>query len=94
MISNFDEFNSKEIEEASLDNNTLNLVFVKKILFIKKKTTLSIQANEDISSIRVDLLKKGTFINGQLKDKLTLTLKDNTQFQYKVTFKVKDIIRK
>jgi len=94
MISNFYEFDSKEIEEASLVNNTLNLVFVKKILFIKKKTTLSIQANEDISSIRVDLLKKGTFINGQLKEKLTLTLKDNTQFQYKVTFKVKDIIKK
>lgn len=79
----------QNVLSAEKESNTLKLGFIKKILFIKKKVTVSVIADEDISSLSVKslvggILKEVTYSSGRIKFVFTEAGKAST---YSFVFK-------
>jgi len=79
----------QDVLSAAKEANTLKLGFIKKILFIKKKVTVSIVADEDISSLSVknligETFKDVSYSSGRIKFIFSESEKPST---YSFTFK-------
>lgn len=91
-LTSLEAYKNKNIEQVELKNDVLTFTYLKKILFFKKYNEISFYSLENISSLNIKDLVNGSFINYSLKKNvLTLELKDNKNFTYKVSFKINDV---
>lgn len=92
-LTKLQEYLEKEIEEIKLNSNSITLTFIKKILFFKKKISFKIEANEDISSLKINNLEHSVLLKAEVNNmRLTLTFKQENKIPYTIVFKIKDII--
>ena len=92
-LTKLQEYLEKEIEEIKLNSNSITLTFIKKILFFKKKISFQIEANEDISSLKINNLEHSILLKAEVNNmRLTLTFKQENKIPYTIVFKIKDII--
>ncbi len=92
-LTKLQEYLEKEIEEIKLNSNSITLTFIKKILFFKKKISFKIEANEDISSLKINNLEHSILLKAEVNNmRLTLTFKQENKIPYTIVFKIKDII--
>lgn len=92
-LTKLHEYLEKEIEEIKLNSNSITLTFIKKILFFKKKISFKIEANEDISSLKINNLEHSILLKAEVNNmRLTLTFKQENKIPYTIVFKIKDII--
>ena len=92
-LTKLHEYLEKEIEEVKLNTDSITLTFIKKILFFKKKISFKIEANEDISSLKINNLEHSILLKAEVNNmRLTLTFKQENKIPYTIVFKIKDII--
>jgi hypothetical protein len=93
-LEELEKFVGQPVSQAKEEKDVLYLTFNKKVLFITKKVTLAIKAEEAIQAVSIKAVEGATLVKAEYKGiRLYMDFAKEGEVAYKLSFKTNQITK-